>query len=130
MSKIIYVQALDGTYTLQDSDGITFVCIPFTFNTPSGPLGAILSNTIMNRVDVLVTTTFDDPNATLKFGLVGGSSSAFLDTTDSNLGQNGQYESGLLVPIESADMLSLTITPGLSTQGAGLLFYSFSNISP
>jgi hypothetical protein len=97
----------------------------FTFATPSPVnLGAIPAGAIMNRVSVLITTAFDDPSATLELGTFGGSPSAFLAPSDSKLGAVGQYETDMLVTVAAPDALKLTISPGASTQGAGVLFYN------
>lgn len=94
----------------------------FTFTTSSPHnLGAIANGSTFNRAVVLVTTAFDDPSATLTLG-PSGSPSALLAATDSKLSQLGQYESGALV-VSAADFLQLTLNPGASTQGAGLIFW-------
>lgn len=94
----------------------------FTFTTGSPHnLGAIAAGSVFNRAVVLVTTAFDDPSATLTLG-PSGSPSALLSAGDSKLSQLGQYESGALV-VEGPDFLQLTLNPGASTQGAGLIFW-------
>ncbi len=94
----------------------------FTFTTASPHnLGAIAAGSTFNRAVVLVTTAFDDPSATLTLG-PSGSPAALLGATDSKLSQLGQYESEALV-IAGPDFLQLTLNPGASTQGAGLIFW-------
>lgn len=94
----------------------------FTFTTSSPRnLGAIAAGSVFNRAAVLITTAFDDPSATLTLG-PSGDPAALLSASDSKLSQLGQYESSALV-VEGPDFLQLTLNPGASTQGAGLVFW-------
>jgi hypothetical protein len=98
--------------------------VPFTFNESSPVIvGAVAAGSLMDRVDILITTPFTDPSATLAFGLVSGPPDAFFQTTDSAPSVAGQYERQSLEQIEAPGMLQLTIAPGTSSAGAGILFY-------
>lgn len=98
--------------------------VPFTFSESSPIIiGAVAAGSLMDRVDVLVTTPFTDPSATLTFGLVGGAANAFFLATDSELDVAGQYERQSLETIAAPDILKITLSPGTSAAGAGILFY-------
>jgi hypothetical protein len=97
--------------------------VRFSFDTPSPmSLGAVLSGQILNRAALLISTPFDDPSSFLQFGtstspnLIFGPSGAKPSMAD-------QYEHIALVTFPIDDILQLVISPGASTQGAGLLLY-------
>jgi hypothetical protein len=104
------------------SGGGTQHVAAFTFATASPlNLGAFPAS-VYDRVAVVITTPFDDPAAAVTLG-PGGSPAALLGPADSQLSQAGQYESDALVQTIAPDFLLLTISPGASTQGAGLVFW-------
>lgn len=105
-----------------DVEGV--FAVPFAFNTPSPALlGAVSAGAIMNRVDVLITTPFTDPAAFVTFGLALGGPSVFLAPGDSRVFVAAQYQVDALVTVAAPDTLELTISPGASVAGAGLLFF-------
>lgn len=106
--------------------GETVTAFAFTFATPSPHLlGAAPAGAIVNRAVLVVTTPFSDPAATATLGLVLGSASAFLAASDSQLGVAAQYEKEDLVTVVAPDTFKLTISPGASVAGAGVVLFKF-----
>lgn len=100
------------------------VPVPFLFSTASPMvLQQVAAGSVLNRCTILIAQAFDDPAAFLKLGttaapdLVFGSS----DVTLSTLGDC--YDQSALFQFSVMDFFQLTISPGASTQGAGLLLY-------
>jgi hypothetical protein len=99
--------------------GETVARVPFTFASASPLLLlSIPAGSAVNRCALVITTTFDDPTATLSVG-TAFSPAALLATSDIEPGIAGQYESDLIVPFTPAETLILTLSPAGSTQGAG-----------
>jgi hypothetical protein len=97
--------------------------ISFSFVTPSPlVLGVAPASSKFNVAVLLVETPFNDPSATIQFG-TSGTPGLLLSAGDSKPNVVGQYESDALVVIPVGDLLILTLTPGASTQGAGILLY-------
>jgi hypothetical protein len=100
--------------------------VDFAFNTPSPVvLQAITAGQLLDRAAVLITTTFDDPAAYVEVGTSGDPDGVF-EEGDIDLGVLGQYENRILLLFPSSDLLLLTIHPGASTQGAGILLYKIA----
>ena len=94
----------------------------FSYTTTSPlSLGAVASGESVNRAAILITIPFDDVSATLQLG-TPFSPALLLAAGDNKPGQIGQYENDSIVRFISPDSLQLTITPGASTMGAGLVF--------
>ena len=103
------------------SDSI--VVVPFTYTTASPMvLQAVLVGQIVNRAVVVITTPFNDPSASVQLG-VTSTPGLILGVGDVSAGTADQYGSDVLVDFASNDIMILTISPGASTQGSGLLFY-------
>jgi hypothetical protein len=99
--------------------------VPFSFATATPlVLQSLAAGALVFTGAVLVTSPFD-AGATLSFG-TSADPSAVLGPSDSDLTRVEQYESDLMVPIGLADVLLLTLSPGL-TQGEGILFYRLIN---
>jgi hypothetical protein len=97
--------------------------VPFAFNTPSPmSLGGVLAGQMLNRAAVLIRTPFNDPAAFLKFG-TNTSPDLVFGPTGTGPAMTDQYEHVALVSFPINDILQLTISPGASTQGSGLLLY-------
>lgn len=97
--------------------------IEFSFNTPSPVvLQAITAGQLLDRAAVLITTTFDDPAAYLEVGTSTTPNEIF-GYGNIDLGLLGQYENRILLLFPMSDLLLLTINPGSSTKGAGILLY-------
>lgn len=97
----------------------------FTFASPSPVLvGAPLAppGFVWERAAVLIEDTFDDPAATLALGLDGFPSffltTAQIDTQNAATYANDELEHPLA---GTAGQAELTIVPGTSTQGSGIV---------
>lgn len=105
------------------SDPLVFK-VPFSYTTTSPlVLQAVVAGQVLNRCTILITTAFDDPGAFITLGTTADPSLVFgaSDARLSDLGNN--YDNSALFPFSVSDFLQLTISPGSSTQGAGLLLY-------
>jgi hypothetical protein len=100
----------------------TAVAVNFTFMSGTMVLGVAAAGSKFNTEALLIQTAFDDPAATISFG-TSGSPGLLLGVGDSKPGVAGQYQSDAIVVIPANDVLLLTVNPGASSQGAGLLFY-------
>jgi hypothetical protein len=97
--------------------------VPFTFATPSPMiLQAVTSANLINRAAIVVKTPFDDPDAFLELGTTT-TPDLILGPGDVDPEDDSQYGTGAIIATPSSDLLILTISPGASTQGAGVLYY-------
>ena len=97
--------------------------VPFTYATGSPlVLQAVTAGQIIDRAVLILTTAFDDPAATLQVGTTG-TPSLILAPGEVDVSKNDQYGTDVITTIALNDILILTITPGVSTHGAGKLFY-------
>lgn len=97
--------------------------VNFTFSTVS-PLTLVTiapGNTIY-EVQVVITTPFDDPAATVTVGTVA-SPALVLQATDTKIQNTDQWLTEEAFVIALSEILRLTINPGASTQGAGYVLY-------
>jgi hypothetical protein len=99
------------------------VRVDFTFATPSP-----ISVTTLNAGDVLVrvglryTTVYDDPAATIESGDTG-TPNLYLKATESSPVLGGLYLNETYTDIPVPDTLTVTLSPGASTQGAGFFVF-------
>lgn len=77
---------------------------------------------VVEFAHVLIETPFSDPSARVQVG-TSGSPGAILASADVDTQTVGQYNNDQVFPVGVSDILLLTITPGTSTQGSGLLMY-------
>lgn len=74
---------------------------------------------------IQITTPFDDPAATLKLGDTGLVDR--LMTADQNVpSEVGEYESHVGYQYPTLTNINLTIAPGISTQGAGIVVIAYN----
>jgi len=112
-----------GVVTVTSSGGPQIVSVPFTFATPSPVTSlAVNAGSIIARAQISITTPFNDPAATLQFG-TSASPSLVMAAADSVPSSIGDYPKNTFVTAPASDTLQLTISPGASTQGAGILYY-------
>jgi hypothetical protein len=119
-------EALDRLAGTIVSVGLAFRAVAFAYNTPS-PLvlpDAIGAGRRVTRAGVVITQTFNDPLAELELG-TAATPALLLGAADSDPGATGQYETQELRAGTGA-ALELEIAPGASTQGAGIVFYEWS----
>lgn len=97
--------------------------VPFTFSSGTLLLQQVLAGQVVERCSILITTVFDDPAATVALGTTASPNLLFgpSDVTLTILGNT--YDQAALFKFPINDFLQLIITPGTSTQGAGLLLY-------
>ncbi len=100
------------------------VCVvPFLFSSSSPMiLGAVPAGYLFDRSSVLIETAFDDPSATVSFG-TSADPGLLLRSADIRAFLQGQYDSEAIAVLDVGDVLLLTVQPGVSTQGSGLLLY-------
>lgn len=95
--------------------------VAFAFNTAS-PLtirSMVAGETIVNA-EIQIDTVFDDPAATLQLGTIA--QPGLIIPTGNNIPTStGVYRTDLNYPFTAAANVILTITPGVSTQGSGLV---------
>ena len=103
--------------------------VDFSFDSASPiVLQTIAAGQLLDRAAVLITTTFDDPAAYVEVGTSSDPDGVF-EEGDIDLGVLGQYENRILLLFPAfppSDLLLLTIHPGASTQGAGILLYKIA----
>lgn len=98
-----------------------YIKVPFTYNNPSPKNVAIVpANAVVSQVDVIITTPFNDANATLSLGTVANTS-LLLNTTDSKPNIAGTYAAMPGQLFLSDTWAVLTINPGSSTTGSGMI---------
>lgn len=95
--------------------------VQFTFATPSPMvLQALAAGQQIDRARIVVTTMFDDPTARIQLG-TAGSPSLFFDLSPIGV---GQFADDNILDVAAPEFLRFLVSPGLSTQGAGFIFYS------
>jgi hypothetical protein len=118
--------ALTGTYVLiRNSTAPQLLSMSFAFNTASPIiLVPVFIGGIMARAQIQITTAFNDPTATLLLG-TSANPSFVMGPADSDPGVVDSYDQSTMMtfPGPGPDKLQLTINPGASTQGAGILYY-------
>jgi hypothetical protein len=118
------VPAFTGSYvTSRDGLSPLLLSMAFAFNTPS-PLVLIPVNagSIVSRAQIQITTPFGDPASTLLFGTVA-TPNLIMGAADSDPAVADTYDKLNMVTIPAVDKLQLTIMPGASVAGAGILYY-------
>jgi len=125
--------ANDQNYNLQTLESLIVtsnthterVRVDFTFATPSP-----ISVTGLNAGDALVriglryTTPFDDPATTVEVGDTG-TANLYLKATESIPTMSGLYLNEAYTDVPAPDTLTVTLSPGTSTQGAGFFVFDF-----
>jgi len=97
--------------------------VHFTYTTGSPlVLQQVFPGQVLNRCTILLTTSFDDPAAFVQVGTTTTPSLVF-SPAEVTLGVVNNYDQHALFEFSVMDFLQLTISPGASTQGAGLLLY-------
>jgi hypothetical protein len=97
--------------------------VAFAFNTPSPLiLGNVSAGQLLDRAALLITTPFTDPASIIQLGTSGIPGLVF-GPSDARPFAAGQYEHPALVPFPANDVLWLTINPGTSSAGAGILLF-------
>ncbi len=107
---------------LNDNPGDSFI---FNFGdaTPK-PLFTIQSGKVIQSVSIIIMTSFDDPTSTLSVGDVGDVN-RLLATTDNLATAVGTYQVDPAFKYGVATALTLSISPGTSTQGSGLVVFTY-----
>jgi hypothetical protein len=102
-----------------------YIKVPFQYNNASPKNVAIIpANAVVSQVDVIVTTAFDDVNATLSLGTVANAN-LLLNATDSKPFLSGTYAAMPGQLFLSDTWTVLTINPGSSTTGSGMIVIYF-----
>ena len=106
--------------------GETVASVTFTFATISPlVLQSVAAGNVLNRLSILIQTPFNDPAATLEVGTSADPSLVFNTSEIKLYGPLSglTYDNSQLFEFTLADLLLLTLSPGASTMGAGLLLY-------
>ena len=99
--------------------------MPFQFNNVSPKNVAVIpANAVVSAVDVIVTTAFDDNAATLSMGTMANAN-LLLNSVDSKANIVGTYAAMPGQLFLSDTWVVLTITPGSSTTGSGMIVIYF-----
>jgi hypothetical protein len=98
---------------------------PFTFASGTLVLQQVGIESIIDAAWIRIDVPFDDPAAAIAFG-TSTDPTAVLGPSDVTLTKIGQYINQAIVEFYVADILSLVIFAGASTQGSGLLVYRYN----
>jgi len=94
--------------------------VPFTHTTISPMvLQALVVGQQVDRVQIVITTAFNDPAARTRLG-TAATPSLFLDLSPVTV---GQFADSNILDVTIPEFLRFLITPGISTQGEGFIFY-------
>lgn len=101
------------------------VSIPFNYGdaTPKN-LTIAPANSVITSVSIVMVTAFDDPTATLTIG-DSGDPDRLMEATDSIANSTGIYTTEPVYKYGANTQLTLTISPGVSTVGAGLVLINY-----
>lgn len=101
----------------------------FNFSTPSpATLFSIPANGRILTVGIQITTAFDDAAASLSIG-DGGNPSRLMTMNQNIPSEIGESESHVGYQYVASTPILLTISPGISTQGAGVAYIVFNTNS-
>jgi len=102
-----------------------YIKVPFQYNNASPKNVAVVpANAVVSQVDVIVNTAFDDNAATLSMGTMANAN-LLLNATDSKPNISGTYAAMPGQLFLSDTWVVLTITPGTSTTGSGMIVIYF-----
>lgn len=102
-----------------------YIKVPFQYNNVSPKNVALIpANSVVSQVDVIVTTPFNDPNSTLSMGTVANTN-LLLNSNDSKPNIAGTYAAMPGQLFLSNTWAVLTINPGSSTTGSGMIVIYF-----
>jgi hypothetical protein len=123
----ITVGATALTYTKLVFGNTTSVLFDFSFATVSPALiQALGGSAVVEWAQVIMTTVFDDPAATLSLGTTADPSGV-LSASQIDPTELAVYSTESPLRLAAPSTLQLTISPGASTQGAG---YVLARIRP
>ena len=99
--------------------------IPFNYGdaTPKN-LVLVPANSIITSVSIILLTAFDDPASTLSVG-DAGDVNRLLATTDNTTQITGTYTTEPAYKYLSSTQITLSISPGTSTQGNGIVLINY-----
>lgn len=98
----------------------------FTFSTTSpAVLYTSAPNVILYSFSILMTTPFNDPSASCQLGITGDLTRIF-NTNQVGLNTSDQFDSDQRIIQLPSTNLILTLAPGASTQGSGVVMWSVS----
>jgi hypothetical protein len=104
--------------------GETVGQVAFDFSTPSPLLlQTVTPGLVLNRCAIVIVTPFDDPAARIEVGTSANPSLVFAQGEVVAVAPGNTFNNSSLYPFETNDFLLLTISPGASTQGSGILLY-------
>jgi hypothetical protein len=99
---------------------------PFAFNTASpATVFNIPAGARILTIGLQIGTAFDDPSATIKIG-DAGQDDRLMTVAQNVPSEIGEYESNPIYQYVSATNILLTISPGTSTQGSGVVIVEFN----
>lgn len=101
------------------------VTVPFNYGdaTPKN-LTITSANAVVTSVSIVMVNAFDDPTATLTIG-DSGDPDRLMEATDSIANSTGIYTTEPVYKYVTATQLTLTISPGVSTVGSGLVLINY-----
>lgn len=96
-----------------------FVTIPFSYNS-STPVNILMmaANMLIYDCSIIIETAFNDPTSTLSVG-DSGNPSRLMSSVDNSSTIENTYKTTPSHKYGSNTQVTLTITPGTSTQGSG-----------
>lgn len=99
------------------------VRVDFTFTTPSPiSVASLNAGDALVRLGVRYTTVFDDPAAIVEVGDTG-TANIYLTAAQSAPTLGGLYLNETYADVPVPDTLTVTLSPGASTQGAGFFIF-------
>ena len=102
-----------------------YVKVPFAFDTASPTnIAVIPANAVVSEINIVITVPFDDPNATLEVGTVANLTQ-LVNANDVLTEVAGTYVTMPGQIYLSDTHVIMTINPGISTTGAGMLIINF-----
>lgn len=121
---------IDNNYVkLKDSNGLVtivgpsmgYLTVPFNYNDTSPKTVALIpAGAVVSQVGIVITTAFTDTNSSVSLG-TASNVNLLVNSTDSKTYIAGSYASLPGVKFVSATHVILTITPGTSSAGQGML---------
>jgi hypothetical protein len=78
---------------------------------------------VLNRCAVVIVTPFDDPSASIEVGTSADPALVFAPGEVATGAAGNTFGNSTLYPFSANDFLLLTLSPGASTRGSGILVY-------
>jgi len=121
LGNIVTANYIVGNVSYNNITQLPLLRLTFNYNDASPSLvGLVPANAVISRIEIIISTAFNDRNSSLTLGTITHPNE-LIDTIDTNTNVVGLYTVIPGTMYMSDTHLLLTINPGSSTTGSGML---------